>query len=504
MSNKPPLADRWKALFDLPLTKSGLIVIAIPVVVQLCVFFWLSCLLHLNEVQEEREYRLKTVIGETNWLSALTAAGTFAWYLNCLTDDAQAGNLYRFCRDSLTADFKTLKEAVGSQPGEQEKLHLAEKCASEMFLSLAALGGSRAASQAQAADRDFALKSLAIIDPSWKKLLQLRHEFLFADKTRETFGPAVLRNVKLSESAAIDVLMLLNIAAALGLYYFYSQGITGRLKILAENAVRMAKREPLHDRLYGGDEVVLVDSAFHDMQKALADAERTKAQYVSMISHDLRTPLTAMMTTFELIERGSYGQLTEKGNNLLLQCSANVEMILLLINQLLEIDRLETGSLSLDCRTLAVAEVMERACSTVEALAESKKVRLKAIKSDLHVNADEGRLTEVLVNLLGNALKFSPPGSEITVSACQVDESVKLTVSDQGPGIPAEFREKIFDRFQQVSREDATVRGGSGLGLAICKAIVEAHGGSIGVDSESGKGSTFWLTLASDSHVERQ
>jgi signal transduction histidine kinase len=131
----------------------------------------------------------------------------------------------------------------------------------------------------------------------------------------------------------------------------------------------------------------------------------------------------------------------------------------------------------------------------VRTLADEKHVQIVEPLTNAVICADEGRLVQVLVNLLGNALKFSPEGSIVTVALEDSEASLELSIVDHGPGIPAEYLEKVFDRFRQVDSTDATVRGGSGLGLAIAKAIVQAHGGEIGVKSTLGQGSTFWFRI---------
>jgi len=139
--------------------------------------------------------------------------------------------------------------------------------------------------------------------------------------------------------------------------------------------------------------------------------------------------------------------------------------------------------------------IVKRAVDSVSGLADQKSIEIDAPECTLNVNVEADRIVQVLVNLLSNAIKFSPENSKIVVSASDLPTGVKVTVADQGRGIPKDKLAEIFDRFSQVEHEDATTHGGTGLGLAICKAIVEGHGGIIGVDSDEGSGSRFWFII---------
>lgn len=223
--------------------------------------------------------------------------------------------------------------------------------------------------------------------------------------------------------------------------------------------------------------------------------EQLKREFIQMVSHDLRVPLTSLQMTLDLLLNGVYGELTEKGRPRIQHAFSELERLINLINQLLEFERMESGKVEIYSEPTELSEVVIRSVEAVRSLAERNKVGLSEQVFDLELNADGGKLIQVLVNLLGNAIKFSPPKTTVAVSMNLLDEEVEIRISDQGRGIPAEFKDKIFDRFEQVSIDDNRVKGGSGLGLAISKSIVVAHGGTIGVESEEGVGSTFWIRL---------
>ena len=232
----------------------------------------------------------------------------------------------------------------------------------------------------------------------------------------------------------------------------------------------------------------------HDITER-KEIERMKQEFVAMVSHDLRTPLTSIQGFLTLLETGMYGDLTPGGAENLSIAGANISRLIALINDLLDIEKMESGKLKMEMGSCALSEVFERSLGGVIGFAEQQQVKIDAAETDLVAFADRDRLVQVLINLVSNAIKFSPKGSTVRVEASTVDTFVEVRVIDCGRGVPSEYRDVIFERFQQVKTTDATKKGGSGLGLAICKAIVEGHSGSIGVDSEEGKGSTFWFRI---------
>jgi signal transduction histidine kinase len=223
-------------------------------------------------------------------------------------------------------------------------------------------------------------------------------------------------------------------------------------------------------------------------------AERMKQEVMAMITHDLRTPLTTIQNFLEFLSDGMYGQVNDRGQKNLGVAQRNSERMITLINDLLDIEKIKSGMMSLELAPLKLNSLFQQVNDLYTSPAEQAAVTLRFAASDLTVSADEDRLVRVLSNLISNALKFSPRGTIVSVWAEGRSNVVYITVQDQGPGIPADQIESVFDRFQQVKGQ-AKNKGGSGLGLAICKAIVELHGGKIWLQSEEGKGSAFTFSL---------
>ncbi|CAN5401602.1 hypothetical protein BH10CYA1_BH10CYA1_00490 [soil metagenome] len=222
--------------------------------------------------------------------------------------------------------------------------------------------------------------------------------------------------------------------------------------------------------------------------------ERLKQEFVSMLSHDLRTPLNSVLAAIELVTSGHF-TLEDQVQIYMERAHRNLKFSLSLINQLLEIEKMEAGHVSLDVDATSTKEIVSKAVEAVVDLSNSKSIKIVAPETNYELIADSARLVQVLINLLGNALKFSPDGSTIVIDEAQSDTYTRISVNDEGRGIPKDQQSGIFDRFQQVNPTDKAEKQGTGLGLAICKSIIEAHKGRIGVTSQVGKGSSFWVEI---------
>jgi signal transduction histidine kinase len=225
-------------------------------------------------------------------------------------------------------------------------------------------------------------------------------------------------------------------------------------------------------------------------------ASRHKSQFVATMSHELRTPLAAILGYVELMEEGFYGSLPEKCTNALARIHSNGNHLLGLINTVLDLAKIESGQFSLSLSEYAFKTVVETVRAATESLAQNKKLAFKTEVADTLPTGrgDEQRLTQVLLNLVGNAIKFTDAG-EVRVSAKTINGHFAISVTDTGPGIPEEHQSRIFEQFHQVDSSNTKKKGGTGLGLAIAKQIIEMHGGRIWVESTVGCGSTFQMEL---------
>jgi len=233
--------------------------------------------------------------------------------------------------------------------------------------------------------------------------------------------------------------------------------------------------------------------AFRDITERHV-VEVMKQEFVASVSHELRTPLTSIRGSLELLADGEAGELPPTAHEIVAMAQRGSERLSRLVNDIIDIERLEAGSFRITPTPQDIGPLVEATVASLQALAEKGHVTLVVEQARGHALCDSDRVAQALVNLVGNALKFTPPGGVVRINATPDDHEVRFAITDEGRGIPPDELEAIFERFHQVSRADAR-KGGTGLGLTITKSIVERHGGHIWVESEVGVGSTFWFTL---------
>ncbi|MDH5527428.1 MAG: response regulator [Nitrospirota bacterium] len=225
--------------------------------------------------------------------------------------------------------------------------------------------------------------------------------------------------------------------------------------------------------------------------------EAMKGEFISTVSHELRTPLTSIRGALGLLRGGAAGPIPDKAAELLGIAHNNTERLLLLINDILDIDKIESGNMPFRFVPTELAAFIQEAVTSHEGYAQQHGVTfsITGVDTGLAVNADPDRMMQVLANLLSNAAKFSPEGGVVEVSARRRNGMVRICVTDSGPGIPEEFQARVFEKFTQSDATDTRVSGGTGLGLSIARAIVEKHGGTIGFSTVVGAGTTFHVDL---------
>jgi PAS domain S-box-containing protein len=226
------------------------------------------------------------------------------------------------------------------------------------------------------------------------------------------------------------------------------------------------------------------------------EVERMKKDFLSTVSHELRTPLTSIRGSLSLLASGVMGELPPAALPMVTVAERNSIRLISLINDILDFDKLESGKMTMDLRPTPLVRVLERSIESISTFAVQEGVAIELHCGNVTVTSDEARLSQVTVNLLSNAVKHSHRGSVVRVTGAAGDGWAEVRVEDSGPGIPAALQKRLFQRFQRADSSDARMTPGTGLGLAICKAIVEQHGGSIGLESAEGVGSTFWFRIA--------
>jgi len=232
----------------------------------------------------------------------------------------------------------------------------------------------------------------------------------------------------------------------------------------------------------------------HDITER-KQVERLKDEFVSVVSHELRTPLTSIRASLGLLTSGVFGTLPEKGERILDIAVTNTDRLVRLINDILDSERLASGKTPMEKKQCSTAQLVRQASDVMKPMAEKAGISLSVESQDAELWVDPDRIVQALTNLISNAIKFSPKGGTIWVTAERKENQMLFKVQDEGRGIPPDKLGLLFARFQQLDSSDAREKGGSGLGLSISRSIIEQHNGKIWVDSSVGKGSTFLITI---------
>ncbi len=236
----------------------------------------------------------------------------------------------------------------------------------------------------------------------------------------------------------------------------------------------------------------LLQESYEQLRKL----EELRDGLVHMVVHDMRTPLTSIKGFLQMLSTVEGETMSDDGREFVAIASEATENLIDMISSLLDVSKMEAGEMTLDLGECDLAEIIRGVMDKAESLRENRELTFEPPKEPIIIQADSGLLARIVQNLLGNALKFTPDRGTIQVGLERTQDAVRVYVQDSGPGIPSESLERIFEKFGQVTQGQSQRRQYStGLGLTFCKLAVEAHGGSIGVDSEVGKGSTFWFTL---------
>lgn len=226
-----------------------------------------------------------------------------------------------------------------------------------------------------------------------------------------------------------------------------------------------------------------------------ADALRT--EFLSTTSHELRTPLTAISGSLSIVLSDALGAIPEKPKNILTMANNNCKRLMLLVNDILDVNKIAAGEMSFNIEPHSLQDLIDAAIDNNRGFGETYNIRFHfdPIDENQTVEVDFNRFQQVMSNLMSNAAKFSPVDEDVVITVASRGSTYRISITDKGPGIPEYFRDKVFDRFSQADSSDTKQTGGTGLGLRIAKNIIEEFGGTIGFETEDGKGTTFYFDL---------
>ena len=360
--------------------------------------------------------------------------------------------------------------------------------------------------------REFHLRATYGMDQSLIDALTQRHIGLNEPNVASAFAQhEPIQVADLREEAASDlneIILHAGYRARMVAPLLRGEDIVGMLVVRRRTTGEFAKNTVDLIRTFAAQSALAIQNArlFHEIEdksRQLEEASQHKSQFLANMSHELRTPLNAILGYTELMADGIYGELPEKTMGVLKRLESNGRHLLGLINDVLDLSKIEAGQLVLELADYSLEDIAQTVRSTLEPLAVDKKLAFKVeVSPKLPAGHGDGRrLTQVLINLVGNAIKFTDAG-EVVITGGVTDGSFHLSVRDTGPGISAADQAKLFQEFQQADNAITRKKGGTGLGLAISKRIIEMHGGKIFVESQVGQGSTFSFTVPV--RVERQ
>ncbi|MFB0546949.1 MAG: GAF domain-containing protein [Anaerolineae bacterium] len=336
---------------------------------------------------------------------------------------------------------------------------------------------------------------ILLVNAAAERILQTRSESLIGQNVRNVFGAFSLKG-RSEALAAMDALT----------FDPMPESDTNPLAIQTileiDNRVISAHLAPVLAR---NEEFLGIVTVFRDITKEV-EADRAKSEFVSTVSHELRTPMTSIKGYSDLLWMEAVGRLNEEQKKFLSIIKSNADRLTDLINDLLDISRIESGRIKLDLKPLQIEEIVTGVVNSLRRQIKDKGLTLALnIPSGLgKVRGDRHRITQILTNLISNAYQYTPSGGEITVSLSRTDSAIRVDVADTGIGIAPEDQSRIFDRFYRADHPLVRESNGTGLGLAIVKMFVEMHGGRIWVDSKLGQGSTFTFILPLMKGVEEE
>ena len=294
------------------------------------------------------------------------------------------------------------------------------------------------------------------------------------------------------------VMTIIALVLVIAISFFMTRSITQPLTVLRRKT-REVSEGVFNDDLTDSSlpEISDLTKAFNSMCKKLKEVDKIKSDFFSMMSHELRTPLTSIKEGTALLQQEMRGATTDRQRKLLTIIAEESHRLIGLVNSSLDLSKMEAGMMTYTFEQGSLLPLIDKVITELGPLVEAKKIRLEA-KRDKGlplIRMDRERILQVLRNLIGNAVKFTPSGGAVEITAGAVDGRVQVSVKDSGPGIPAENLSNIFNKFQQASPSGSHQIRGTGLGLAIVKHIITSHGGKIWVESELGQGSSFIFVL---------
>jgi signal transduction histidine kinase len=482
---------------ELNLFQKGLVLVCVPLFFSM--FFGLILLSIIGQTEEQvREYdRAQRIVQEIksineNMIRSFETYIANKYSIGSIRDVASALEEIELSRQELSElCIGNEKEMAAFESFEEVVSRLQELVRTGKSLALKITAGEiKGREEIERSLRPLAERARMIVD-----------DFRIASHNLETIASEIeIRNPQEQEKLRallkqfLIAGVLLNLVLAAALLVFFSAEIISGLNTILENTVRLTREQPLIAEIGSTDEIGRLDREFHKMSARLHELERTKQEFYAMVTHDLRSPLQAIGGTMALLRDGACGELPQEALHRMTNAERSIKRLSGLINDLLDLEKLEAGKFDMDFDEVPLQPLLLRAVEDISISASDREITIQVeCDESIQVYVDADRMVQVLINLLSNAIKYSPGNETVHLVAVANEDWATVSVRDRGPGIPPVYLQEVFERFKQV--KDSPVKGGTGLGLAICKLIVEQHRGQIGVENMADGGARFWFKV---------
>jgi signal transduction histidine kinase len=476
----------------LTISQKGLVLISVPLIFELIFVIALAVLLQKADYEAWREAHARVLVTESGTLMVLVNGAVQQLLSYGVFRSSTFREKYEQSIEEIKEQGQLLKRLAAEDPNSKESVPQVEKMLNR---ALEGLGSASDTINLSSRPQGLTYGQGLELQVASNQVLQEIRNFLEIERGVENLDPKAEERARALVIACLGIGVLFNIALAIALAVFFGQQISNRLGVLVDNTKKLAEEKPLNPLLDGSDEIAQLDQVFHKMADALVEAAARRKEVMQMVSHDLRSPLSSTQASLSFVLMTVKGKLDEAVDEEIASAKRNTSRLIKLINDFLDYEKMAAGKLVLTNETAALSEIFERSVEAVHGLLEQKELTVEISAENTKVCADPERLVQVVVNLLSNAIKFSPQRETIRLSAMEQGEFVEVRVSDRGLGVPPEFKDKIFESFEQIEDSSGAMKGSTGLGLSICKSIIVQHGGTIGVDRNVEAGSTFWFRL---------
>ncbi len=486
------LVDGLKEFLTKPkIFHKGLIVVLGPLLLQAGLLLFINQQLVSTENLAAGEHRCGEIGSSSSIIKMdmFRAAATRGIYL--ITSSSTAENLANKIIAELWLDYDKLSNIVGPSEDWQHYIKLARTNQEHQIQKMISLSPS--SDQMEKYDTFAEISEIKQKSPEALEVRTIANALL--KKNVASLHAMELEQEKLAAliSKLIGFGIFANFLIAIGMLYFFTKNITDRIIVLASNAAKIGKGEELNYSAAGTDELAYLGLILQQAKSQLDLASQQRAMMMASLAQQMRVPLQAARGELDKFSRLAEKSMSQNAQKHLARAEGNIQKVLRLVDDLLTMESLESGKVALELSACDIRTIAEDALSTVGGLAKAKNITLMNLCNHADLLADRARLGQVLINYLSNAIKFSPPDTQIKICTAKSDAGLKVSVIDEGPGMDTETRNRVFEKFFQANT--AEKKQGFGLGLAICQLIVHSHGGQLGVESEVGKGSAFWFEL---------